>query len=166
MRYKYRTNRMPHLGSRIAQTVCFPLRRRRLRHLVAASSKNDENRPITSPTVRLVYLQKYNYTIVVSGVRFDWDEAKNLSNQRKHGVSFEEASQVFLDPLFVSLKERIEDDEQRWQTYGEVRSCLLVMVAHTVREVDKHGEMVEVMRIISARYASRKERQRYEDENR
>ncbi|MGD0479496.1 MAG: BrnT family toxin [Terracidiphilus sp.] len=111
-------------------------------------------------------MQKYNYTIVVSGVRFDWDEAKNLSNQRKHGVSFEEASQVFLDPLFVSLKERIEDDEQRWQTYGEVRSCLLVMVAHTVREVDKHGEMVEVMRIISARYASRKERQRYEDENR
>lgn len=100
------------------------------------------------------------------GIRFDWDEAKNLSNQRKHGVSFEEASQVFLDPLLVSLKERIEAGEQRWQTYGEVKSCLLVMVGHTAREVDEHGETVEVMRIISARYASRKERQRYEDENR
>ena len=102
----------------------------------------------------------------MAGIRFEWDEAKNLSNQRKHGVSFEEASQVFLDPLFVSLKERIEDGEQRWQTYGEVKRCLLVMVAHTVREVDEQGETVEVMRIISARHASRKERQRYEAENR
>ena len=41
-----------------------------------------------------------------------------------------------------------------------------MMVAHTVRETDEHGQTIEVMRIISARYASRKERQRYEDENR
>ena len=47
-----------------------------------------------------------NYTIVVSGIRFEWDEAKNLTNQRKHGVSFQLASQVFLDPLFVSVKDR------------------------------------------------------------
>jgi uncharacterized DUF497 family protein len=92
--------------------------------------------------------------------------ARNLSNRRKHGVSFEEATQVFLDPFYVSLKERIEDGEQRWQTYGEVKSCLLVMVAHTVKEVDERCETVEVMRIFSARHASRKERQRYEDENR
>jgi uncharacterized DUF497 family protein len=43
----------------------------------------------------------------VYGFRFEWDEAKNLANQRKHGVSFQLASQVFLDMLFVSLKERI-----------------------------------------------------------
>jgi uncharacterized DUF497 family protein len=49
----------------------------------------------------------------VSGIRFEWDEAKNFSNQRKHGVSFEDASEIFSDPLFVSLKDRIEDGEQR-----------------------------------------------------
>ena len=67
-------------------------------------------------------------------IRFEWDEAKNLSNQRKHGISFQEASRVFLDPLFVSVKDRVEDGEQRWRTFGDVESCLLVMVAHTVRD--------------------------------
>lgn len=98
------------------------------------------------------------------GIRFEWDEAKNLSNERKHGVSFQDASEVFRDPLFVSLKERVQDGEQRWQTYGEVDGFLLV-VAHTVQEEVKHGTTVEVIRMISARNASRKERQRYEDEN-
>ena len=102
----------------------------------------------------------------MSGIRFEWNEAKNLSNQRKHGVSFKEASQVFLDPLFVSVKDRVVDGEQRWQTFGLVEGCLLLMVAHTAREADGHGETIEEMRIISARHASRKERQRYEDENR
>ena len=101
----------------------------------------------------------------VSGIQFEWDEAKNLFNQRKHGISFEDASQVFLDPLYVSLKDRVVDGEQRWQTFGEVDGWLLVMVAHTFQESDRRGETIEVIRIISARYASRKERQRYEDEN-
>jgi uncharacterized DUF497 family protein len=109
----------------------------------------------------------------VNGIRFEWDEAKNLSNQRQHGVSFQLASQVFfqlpsqvfLDPLFVSVKDRIQDGEQRWRTYGEVEGSLLMMVAYTVREEDPHGTTREVIRILSARYASRKERQRYEHEN-
>jgi uncharacterized DUF497 family protein len=107
-----------------------------------------------------------SYIIVVIGIRFEWDEAKNLSNQHKHGVSFEEASQVFRDPLFVSLKDRIQDGEKRWRTYGEVEDYLLMMAAHTLREEDGHGATIEVIRIISARYASRKERRLYEDENR
>jgi uncharacterized DUF497 family protein len=102
----------------------------------------------------------------VSGIRFEWNGAKDLSNQRKHGISFQDATEVFLDPHFVSLKDRIQDGEQRWQTYGEVDSWLLLMVAHTVREEDSHGTTIEVIRIISARFASRKERQRYEHENR
>lgn len=101
----------------------------------------------------------------MSGIRFEWDEAKNLSNQHKHGISFEDASELFRDPLFVSLKERIVDGEQRWQTFGEVDGWLLVMVAHTIREENRQGTMIEVIRIISARYATRKERQFYEDEN-
>lgn len=102
----------------------------------------------------------------MSGIRFEWDEVKNLSNQRKHGVSFQLASQVFLDPLFVSVKDRIQDGEQRWRTYGEVESSLLMMVAHTIREEDPQGTTIEVVRFNSARYAMRKERQRYADENR
>ncbi len=102
----------------------------------------------------------------MSGIRFEWDEAKNLANQRKHGVSFEDASEVFRDPLFVSIKDRIQDGEQRWQTFGKVGNRLLMMVAHTVREEDAHGATIEVIRIISARYASRKEQKLYEYENR
>jgi hypothetical protein len=98
-------------------------------------------------------------------MRFEWDEAKNLSNQRKHGVSFEEGSAVFLDPLYVSVQDRIEDGEPRWQTLGMVGDLLLVTVARTAREENADGMLIEVIRIISARPATRKERRRYEDEN-
>jgi len=101
----------------------------------------------------------------VYGIRFEWDETKNLANQRKHGISFEEAGEVFRNPLFVCLKDRIVDGEQRWQTYGKVDGWLLVMVAHTVKEEERHSATTEIIRIISARHASRKERQRYEEEN-
>ncbi len=50
-------------------------------------------------------LQIYNYNHGVIAFRCEWDEAKDLSNQRKHGVSFEEASKVFYDPLHISVKE-------------------------------------------------------------
>jgi uncharacterized DUF497 family protein len=100
----------------------------------------------------------------VNGIRFEWDEAKNLANQSKHGISFEEASSVFLDPLYVSVKEREEDGEQRWQTFGIVNGVMLLMVAHTVREV-RGEENIDVVRIITARRAESQERTRYEDEN-
>jgi uncharacterized DUF497 family protein len=101
----------------------------------------------------------------VDGLRFEWDEAKNLSNRRKHGVSFEEASAAFLDPLYVSVLDRDADGEPRWQTLGVVGGLLLLAVAHTVREECDDGTLIEVIRIISARPATRKERRRYEDEN-
>jgi len=101
----------------------------------------------------------------VEGIRFEWDEAKSLSNRRKHGVSFEEASQVFRDPLYVSVQDRVEGGELRWQTLGFVEGLLLLIVAHTVREERDEDTTVEVIRIISARHATRKERRRYEDEN-
>ena len=98
----------------------------------------------------------------MQAIRFEWDEAKNQTNQRKHGLSFEEAVQVFRDPLQVSAQDRIENGEERWQTFGTVRGVLLVMVAHTLHEED---EAETVVRIISARRADRKERRFYEDEN-
>ena len=101
----------------------------------------------------------------MAGIRFEWDETKNLSNQRKHGVSFEEACQVFRDPLYVSVQDRIEGGELRWQTLGMVEGLLLLTVAHTVEEELEDGVLVDIIRIISARPATRKERRRYEDEN-
>src|ERR1700692_2281269 len=94
----------------------------------------------------------------VEGIRFEWDEAKTLSNRRKHGVSFEEASQVFSDPLYVSVQDRVEGGELRWQTLGLVEDLLLLTVAHTVREergeVTNYDRSVDVIRIISARPAT------------
>ncbi|MGE0240542.1 MAG: BrnT family toxin [Parvibaculaceae bacterium] len=97
--------------------------------------------------------------------RFEWDENKNRANQRKHGVSFEEAAQVFLDPLHVSVQDRTEDGELRWRTCGLTAGFVLLVVAHTAIEHDEDGQAVEVIRIISARRADRKERRRYEEEN-
>jgi uncharacterized DUF497 family protein len=90
---------------------------------------------------------------------------KSLSNQRKHGVSFQLASKVFMGPLFVSLKERIETGEQRWQTIGEIDGYLLLVVAHTVIIKTEFEQEVEVIRVISARSATRKEKRLYEEEN-
>ncbi|MDI7775520.1 BrnT family toxin [Asticcacaulis sp. EMRT-3] len=97
---------------------------------------------------------------------FEWDEAKNLSNQQKHnGVSFKEASQVFRDPLHLSIQDRVENGEQRWQTFGIVGHFVLLVVAHTLTQTDRDGQSVEIVRIISARRATRRERQWYENEN-
>lgn len=73
-------------------------------------------------------------------------------------MSFEEAAQVFLDPLHLSDHDRIEGGERRWQTFGLVAGFVLLIVAHTTIEEDAKGEIVEVIRIISARRANRKER--------
>jgi uncharacterized DUF497 family protein len=96
-------------------------------------------------------------------LRFEWDSVKNLANQRKHGLSFEEAAVAFRDPFLFVVQDRIEGDEYRWQAYGVIRDVVLVMVAYTVRE---NGDDAEVIRIISARYATPQERRRYERENR
>ena len=98
-------------------------------------------------------------------VRFIWDQDKNRSNQRKHdGISFQEAILVFRDPLRLSRQDRFEQGEERWQTTGVVRGVTVLMVAHTVTELGDNG-LIEVVRVISARRASAKERRQYETEN-
>ncbi|WP_039889151.1 BrnT family toxin [Acidiphilium sp. PM] len=98
--------------------------------------------------------------------RFEWDPAKAASNLRKHRVCFETAIRAFADPLALTVQDRTEDGEQRWQTIGLVDGYCLLLVAHTVYEDDSEGQPVEIIRIISARKADRKERQRYEQETR
>ena len=91
-------------------------------------------------------------------IHFEWDEDKAQLNLKKHRVSFEIATRVFLDPLALAYQDRIENGECRWQTIGMVDGCLLLLVAHTVRQ----GEASEIIRIISARKADKKEQKNYE----
>ena len=67
---------------------------------------------------------------------FEWDEAKNRKNQKKHDVSFETASLVFDDPLRISIQDRHTDGEERWQTIGKVKGVLMLLVAHTIFDED------------------------------
>jgi uncharacterized DUF497 family protein len=93
-------------------------------------------------------------------MRIAWDEAKSRANRLKHGVSFETARLVFDDPLHVSVPDRHEHGEERWKTIGLVGSVVILVVAHTYGE--ENGE--EIVRIISARKATKSERGRYQDE--
>jgi uncharacterized DUF497 family protein len=90
-------------------------------------------------------------------VWFEWDDAKAKTNERKHGVCFDDA----MDPYALVEQDRIEGEELRWQTLGLVGGVVLLLRAHTVRNKSED----EIIRIISAGKASRKERIRY-DQNR
>ncbi len=88
-------------------------------------------------------------------IRFDWDAAKAESNFQKRRVSFETATRVFADPFALTVQDRIEKGELRWQTLGLVENQWLLLVAHTVHD-DQDG--AEVLRIISARRADPKDK--------
>ena len=85
---------------------------------------------------------------------FEWDEAKNQANVRKHGVDFETAKRIFDGPVVTGIDQRKDYGEDRSITIGRVERALIV-VAHTHRE----GRV----RLISARPASRKEKQTYHE---
>lgn len=90
------------------------------------------------------------------GPAFEWDEAKARANQQKHGVSFEEASSAFADPLAAIFPDHDHsDDEVREIIVGHSDKNRLVVVSFTER-----GEAV---RIISARVATPQERADYEE---
>jgi uncharacterized protein len=93
--------------------------------------------------------------------RFDWDPNKAASNLRKHGLSFQTAVLVFADPHALVMQNGVENGEERWQAIGVVEGFFMLVVAHSVREQDG----IEVIRIISARRANRREKRRYEEEN-
>jgi len=92
------------------------------------------------------------------GQVFVWDDAKAQVNVRKHGVGFEKAMLVFDDPLAVPFPDRIVDGEERRHIIGAAGDCLLLLVVHVFREIAD----IEVIRIISARPPSKKERRKYE----
>lgn len=91
-------------------------------------------------------------------MEFEWHPEKAKSNRRKHGIRFEDAVLVFDDPCHLSMQERHENGEYRWQSIGLVHGVVVILVAHTV--LFESGS--EIIRIISARKADSKERNRYE----
>ena len=94
-------------------------------------------------------------------MRIEWDPAKSASNKTKHGIAFERAKLVFDDPFCVTFPERAVDGEERWHAIGSIAGIVIIVVAHTYRVEEFEGKSEEVVRIISARRATRREREIY-----
>jgi uncharacterized DUF497 family protein len=93
-------------------------------------------------------------------IRFEWDPVKARTNQRKHGVTFEDAMHVFDDPYAWFEQDHTGGPgEQRWRAIGLAAGVVVILVVHAVRE--EGGQ--EVIRLVSARRATRKERSRYDE---
>ena len=89
------------------------------------------------------------------GLTFEWDRNKAEENLKKHGVSFEEATTVFGDPLSLTIDDPLHSvEEERLVTLGQSYKHRIIVVVHVDR-----GENI---RIIGARPAARRERSNYE----
>ncbi|MEH2273754.1 MAG: BrnT family toxin [Nostoc sp.] len=86
-------------------------------------------------------------------MKFEWDKNKNQQNIQKHGISFEEATQIFDGVVFTSIDERYDYEEIREISIGSIQGVVIITVAHT----DRNGKI----RLISARKATPKERRTY-----
>ncbi len=106
---------------------------------------------MTSPPPRC---RSFVYTNIV----FEWDAAKAETNLAKHGVSFEEAATVFVDPdALDGADQRHSGKEERCLRLGRSVTRRMIVVAHTLRTLEDG----EAIRIISARRANRREAAAY-----
>ncbi len=103
------------------------------------------------------YVLRYCMTESVSAVFFEWNAFNAKLNYRKHKVSFELAQLAFQDPLQLTDFDRTVAEEDRFNTLARVANIVL-FVSHCYRK-NENGE--EVIRIISARKAERREHARY-----
>ncbi len=87
-------------------------------------------------------------------MRFEWDEAKNAENIRKHKIDFADVPAMFASPMLVIFDDRKDYGEDRWIGVGLLSELIAVVVW-----VERHED---VIRIISARKANRTERDLYE----
>ena len=87
--------------------------------------------------------------------KFEWDEDKNLGNTKKHKVNFEEAKTVFDDPSAIEF-EASRNGEYRIIRIGKTATKFILLVVYTIRGL--------VVRLISARQASKDERNLYIEE--
>lgn len=92
----------------------------------------------------------------MSQLSFEWNNEKNQINQKKHGVSFEEAKSVFYDDNAIQFwDEEHSEVEDRFLLLGRSSKMRILLVVHCFREAES------VIRIISARKATQKESQQY-----
>ena len=90
---------------------------------------------------------------------FEWDSTKAKQNILEHGISFERASSIFLDPNALSIFDTEHSDyEDRWITMGVDKTGLLLIVSHTF--IQDSDELVRI-RIFSARKPTKKEAKQY-----
>ena len=89
-------------------------------------------------------------------MRFEWDESKNKINIKKHGIDFQDVTEVFDGPMIVNIDDRYDYGETRLIGFGWMRQ-IVVLVVHV--EIDD-----DTIRILSARKANRYERKRFEKE--
>ncbi len=86
---------------------------------------------------------------------FEWDNKKAQANEQKHGISFEESSSAFADPLSLTLHDPLHSaNEERFVLIGASHKNRILVVVHTERG--------DTLRIISARKATKNERSYYE----
>ena len=91
-------------------------------------------------------------------LRFEWDSAKSSINKKKHGISFEEAKTVFLDPNARTIGDPDHSDaEERFVIMGLSEKLRILVVCHCYRKGDS------IIRIISARKAQKHEREIYKE---
>ena len=93
-------------------------------------------------------------------MQFEWDENKDRTNKAKHGISFEYACEIWLDPKHIIFEDRTSTSEERWTAIGLVETQIVLLAVHTYRGIDE-----EIVRIISARKATPHERRRYQEGN-
>ncbi|MGB2809739.1 MAG: BrnT family toxin [Sedimentisphaerales bacterium] len=90
-------------------------------------------------------------------LQFEWDFKKSQSNKKKHGIAFEEASTIFADLLSTTIPDPAHSNgEDRFITIGTSVNNKIIVVVHSDRD--------DIIRIISARKATRSERRQYEQE--
>jgi len=93
---------------------------------------------------------------LLHGITFEWDDTKARGNIKKHGISFEQACEVFFDPFLVVV-DASEDEEQRDAIIAYDGLSRLLFVVHVFCDGD-------CFRLISARTASQQERKCYESQ--
>jgi uncharacterized DUF497 family protein len=103
----------------------------------------------------LCYHPRRRRRFTLQGILFEWDRAKEAVNQRKHGVDFTTACEVFFDPFLRTVDGEVRGGERRQAVVGLSRCWQLLFVVYVDR--------AELLRIVSARPASAAERRTYED---
>ena len=86
---------------------------------------------------------------------FEWDPIKAGQNLRKHGISFDRAAEVFLDPLAISIfDEEHSEREERWVTLGKDKRGIVLVLIHTFLEVSAEGGLAQAAELAAVQQSS------------